>query len=116
MKKTIIILSVAALVLTIAIGSLLFLRRDEDTWICKDWEWVKHGNPSTPMPTMPCGTAEALQGGAESSSQAGPAPALNDNPELIGGQKDEHGCLIGAGYSWCEPKQKCLRAWEEGCP
>jgi len=33
----------------------------------------------------------------------------------IGGEKDEHGCLIAAGYSWCETKQKCLRAWEEGC-
>jgi hypothetical protein len=35
--------------------------------------------------------------------------------DLIGGQKDEHGCLIGAGYSWCEEKQKCLRDWEEEC-
>lgn len=35
--------------------------------------------------------------------------------KLIGGQKDEHGCLTPAGYSWCEAKQKCLRIWEEGC-
>jgi hypothetical protein len=47
-------------------------------------------------------------------------PAMNrsnteDNGQLIGGQKDEHGCLIAAGYSWCEAKQKCLRFWEEGC-
>ena len=34
----------------------------------------------------------------------------------IGGQTDEHDCLIGAGYSWCETKQKCLRTWEELCP
>jgi len=34
----------------------------------------------------------------------------------IGGETDEHGCLIAAGYSWCESKQKCLRTWEEGCP
>ena len=34
----------------------------------------------------------------------------------IGGERDEHGCLIAAGYSWCEPKQKCLRPWEEECP
>lgn len=34
---------------------------------------------------------------------------------LIGGDKDEHGCLIAAGYSWCEAKQKCLRTWEEPC-
>jgi hypothetical protein len=35
--------------------------------------------------------------------------------QLIGGDKDEHGCLIAAGYSWCEAKQKCLRTWEEEC-
>ncbi len=34
---------------------------------------------------------------------------------LIGGDKDEGGCLIGAGYSWCEAKRKCLRVWEEPC-
>ena len=33
----------------------------------------------------------------------------------IGGDKDEHGCFLMAGYSWCEVKQKCLRVWEEGC-
>jgi putative hemolysin len=36
-------------------------------------------------------------------------------PPIIGGDKDEHGCLIAAGYSWCEAKQKCLRTWEENC-
>lgn len=40
---------------------------------------------------------------------------VNTNQELIGGQKDVHGCLIAAGYSWCEPKQRCLRIWEEKC-
>lgn len=34
---------------------------------------------------------------------------------LIGGQKDENGCLTPAGYSWCETQQKCLRSWEEWC-
>jgi len=27
----------------------------EDDWICVDNEWVKHGVPSAPMPTEPCG-------------------------------------------------------------
>jgi hypothetical protein len=35
--------------------------------------------------------------------------------QKIGGDTDEHGCLIGAGYTWCEAKQKCLRTWEETC-
>lgn len=26
----------------------------EDTWLCQDGAWVKHGNPSSPMPTGSC--------------------------------------------------------------
>jgi len=35
--------------------------------------------------------------------------------ETVGGDKDEHGCIGSAGYTWCEAKQKCLRTWEEDC-
>ena len=43
-------------------------------------------------------------------------PGEQASDQLIGGDTDEHGCLIAAGYSWCETKQKCLRTWEELCP
>lgn len=39
----------------------------------------------------------------------------NQETLVIGGDKDPRGCLIGAGYSWCEAKDKCLRVWEEYC-
>lgn len=35
--------------------------------------------------------------------------------QLVGGDKDAHGCIGSAGYSWCEAKNKCLRVWEETC-
>jgi hypothetical protein len=35
--------------------------------------------------------------------------------QIVGGDKDAHGCIGSAGYSWCEGKQKCLRVWEEEC-
>ena len=35
--------------------------------------------------------------------------------ELIGGEKDSHGCYIAAGYSWCEASSSCIRIWEEYC-
>lgn len=35
--------------------------------------------------------------------------------KLVGGDKDVHGCIGPAGYTWCEAKQKCLRQWEESC-
>lgn len=114
MKKSnlvIIILSAVVVLLLIALGAALFLRGNEDTWLCAGGKWVKHGNPSKPMPTEPCGAE-----GSESASQSEALPGENNEPGPIGGQEDEHGCLIGAGYSWCEAKQKCLRVWEEECP
>lgn len=35
--------------------------------------------------------------------------------DMVGNDRDEHGCIGSAGYSWCEAKQKCLRPWEEEC-
>ena len=34
---------------------------------------------------------------------------------LIGGVSC-NGCIAGAGYTWCESLQKCVRTWEEKCP
>ncbi len=44
-----------------------------------------------------------------------PQIEVTSTEPLIGGQKDEHGCLGPAGYSWCPSKNKCLRTWEEAC-
>ncbi|MBN2095528.1 MAG: hypothetical protein JW727_05750 [Candidatus Aenigmarchaeota archaeon] len=33
-------------------------------------------------------------------------------PEIIGGQRDEYGCLTPAGYSWDSEVGACIRAWE----
>ena len=41
--------------------------------------------------------------------------AESDNIKMVGNDRDEHGCIGSAGYSWCEIKQKCLRPWEEAC-
>lgn len=34
--------------------------------------------------------------------------------ELIGGQKDKHGCLIAAGYTWSQLRKDCIRVFTEG--
>jgi len=34
----------------------------------------------------------------------------------IGGDTDDHGCLIAAGYSYCPSTDSCQRMWEEYCP
>jgi len=38
-----------------------------------------------------------------------------DNGTLVGNDRDAHGCIPSAGYSWCDAKQKCIRPWEENC-
>jgi len=48
----------------------------------------------------------------ELSPSETPTPS---NQVIVGGDRDEHGCIGSAGYSWCEPKNKCLRIWEEAC-
>ena len=47
------------------------------------------------------------------------------NNQILGGDKDSHGCIGSTGYTWNETKQECVREWEEvmkdaciaiGCP
>lgn len=56
MKKKILI---TIIVVFFILGSLLIIRfligGDEDTWICQNGEWVKHGNPSREKPAASCG-------------------------------------------------------------
>jgi hypothetical protein len=46
-----------------------------------------------------------------------PTPAEKDRivSPVVGNDRDAHGCIGSAGYSWCELKNKCLRIWEEPC-
>jgi hypothetical protein len=30
----------------------------------------------------------------------------------VGSDRDAHGCIASAGYSWCEHTQRCERPWE----
>ncbi|OGH76915.1 MAG: hypothetical protein A2469_02015 [Candidatus Magasanikbacteria bacterium RIFOXYC2_FULL_40_16] len=55
-RRNLIILIAGAVVLLV----LFFLRGQEDTWICEENGWVKHGMPDTPMPTEPCGEESAF--------------------------------------------------------
>ena len=35
--------------------------------------------------------------------------------EAVGGSdKDEHGCIASAGYTWSEVQKDCIRLWEKG--
>jgi hypothetical protein len=55
MKKILIFM---LLVVVIGLSGFFVIRflfgGDEDAWICVDNQWVKHGNPSSPMPLTAC--------------------------------------------------------------
>ena len=78
-------------VLILAAIALIRFWSPEDAWLCRNNQWVKHGNPE------------------------GLAPATGCGEELVGSDRDEHGCIGSAGYSWCQAKEKCLRIFEEDC-
>lgn len=45
------------------------------------------------------------------------APSGKENQtetKVVGGEKDDHGCLVAAGETWSELKQMCLRLFEQG--
>lgn len=48
------------IVLVIGVVVLVILRGNEDTWICVNGEWAKHGNPSFSKPTVSCSGKEKL--------------------------------------------------------
>lgn len=56
MKKTLlIVLTILAGLAVFFIAIRFLFGSPEDTWICEEGEWVKHGNPSAPAPIQPCG-------------------------------------------------------------
>lgn len=55
MKKVILII-----ILIIAVWFMLrfVIGGPEDTWMCVDGEWVKHGAPNAPKPTESCNSTD----------------------------------------------------------
>lgn len=37
-----------------------------------------------------------------------------DTVHVVGGDKDKHGCIASAGYTWSEAQKDCIRLWEKG--
>ena len=38
----------------------------------------------------------------------------NGQTTRVGNDKDEHGCISSAGYTWSEARKDCIRLWEAG--
>lgn len=60
MKKIYFALGIIAILALIILGLRFILGGDEDTWLCQNGQWVKHGNPSAPKPNESCGRKEIV--------------------------------------------------------
>lgn len=40
------------------------------------------------------------------------APASVPTTNLMGADREAHGCIPSAGYSWCQRTNQCERPWE----
>merc|ERR1719453_1301997 len=71
-------------------------------------------------PTAICGQAVTCVNGQQYPTTCGPdncdkPTGSCDERPLLGGTRDENGCLGSAGYSWCEARGECIRHWEMEC-
>lgn len=67
MKKVAFILSV----LVVTAVAVRFMSDSEDTWLCENGGWVRHGNPAAPMPTGGCGQSPSPSVSAVPSADPG---------------------------------------------
>ncbi len=42
----------------------------------------------------------------------GACQAKIEATNMVGNDKDTHGCIPSAGYQWCGKENKCVRSWE----
>ncbi|EKS9795816.1 MULTISPECIES: hypothetical protein [Burkholderia] len=55
-----------------------------------------------------CAAQSTVPAAASAPAEAAAPPA----PPMPGSDRDPHGCIPSAGYSWCEQTQQCERPWE----
>ena len=60
------------------------------------------------------GSTSANKPTAASSGSSGGGSAAAS--QIAGNDRDEHGCIGSAGYTWCASKKECIRSWETECP
>lgn len=49
---------------------------------------------------------QAAQKDFQKADKAAPMP-----PPIVGNQRDAHGCIPSAGYSWCAKEEACVQPW-----
>ena len=104
--------------LGVLLGIRFILGGDKDDWICEKGIWIRHGNPSAPMPASGCGEESETASEDICTSEAGNKMTYEQarrNAEekcLEGTLTDNYFCNPNSGTWWIdfvpdEPKEGC---------
>jgi hypothetical protein len=75
--------SIVILIFVVVILFSYLKFKKEDSWVCRNGVWLKHGNPSEPIPTAKCGLATSTTiGGVVDSYFEQEGVVVKDNPGL----------------------------------
>ena len=55
-----------------------------------------------------------LMGASVALTACGNTKNKKAESNAVGNDKDEHGCIASAGYTWSEVQKDCIRLWEKG--
>lgn len=102
-KENLIILVILILVV---VATVFILRGDEDTWLCQNGEWVKHGNPDVEQPTDFCGKDIILKNFGELASSC----EISSGDWLTEQKECEQ-----INQTWCSENQGEYSECESGC-
>lgn len=85
------LIGILAIVIFLTAGTIIFGLRffsgDEDTWLCQNNVWVKHGNPSVSAPATGCGVA--VKPPVSGSSDVSVTPLQSDEVKIVRPQAEE---------------------------
>lgn len=96
-KRLWIIIILLVVLAGVVLTARFFLGGDEDTWLCQDESWIKHGNPTAPMPTSGCGQEDQ-----QTEQKAGLANPASVNCLDKGGVEENRTDSTGGQYGVCK--------------
>jgi uncharacterized protein len=99
-KKYLFVILLGFILLTVV---LVFIRSDEDTWLCQNNQWVKHGNPSASRPVEGCGQEPVK------TQMANPASVYCTEQ---GGKSEIRTQNDGSQTGWCVFQDRECDEWE----
>ena len=86
------------------------LAKPDDGWPLGKYEVVISGRGVTEKVPF-----EVIEGATVKIALPYESGAAAPAAPVVGGDKDEYGCIGSAGYTWCAELNKCIRSWEEEC-